>query len=63
MLSSHLPFLVTFGAEHPASASLAKSTYTLRVLCPTLRQRGLKLALVGESKALGAWNPAEAIVF
>jgi len=58
-----LAFSGDFGAEHPASASLAKSTYTLRVLCPTLRQRGLKLALVGESKALGAWNPAEAIVF
>lgn len=58
-----LAFSGDFGDVHPASASLAKSTYTLRVLCPTLRQQGLKLAIVGESKALGAWNPAEAIIF
>lgn len=58
-----LAFSGDFGKEHPATASLAKSTYTLRVLCPTLRERGLKLAILGEGKALGAWQPTEAIVF
>ena len=58
-----LAFSGDFGKEHPATASLAKSTYTLRVLCPTLRERGLKLAIVGEGKALGAWQPTGAIVF
>lgn len=58
-----LAFSGDFGKGHPATASLAKSTYTLRVLCPTLRERGLKLAIVGEGKALGAWQPTGAIVF
>lgn len=58
-----LAFSGDFGMGHPATASLAKSTYTLRVLCPTLRERGLKLAIVGEGKALGAWQPTGAIVF
>ena len=42
-----LAFSGDFGKGHPATASLAKSTYTLRVLCPTLRERGLKLAILG----------------
>ena len=58
-----LAFSGDFGKGHPATASLAKSTYTLRVLCPTLRERGLKLAILGEGKALGAWQPTGAIVF
>ena len=58
-----LAFSGDFGKGHPATASLAKSTYTLRVLCPTLRERGLKLAIVGEGKPLGAWQPTGAIVF
>lgn len=58
-----LAFSGDFGKGHPATASLAKSTYTLRVLCPTLRERGLKLAIVGEGKALGAWQPTGAIAF
>lgn len=58
-----LAFSGDFGKGHPATASLAKSTYTLRVLCPTLRERELKLAIVGEGKALGAWQPTGAIVF
>ena len=58
-----LAFSGDFGKGHPATASLAKSTYTLRVLCPTLRERGLKLAILGEGKALGVWQPTGAIVF
>lgn len=58
-----LAFSGDFGEARPASASISKSTYTLRVLCPMLREQGKRLAIVGESKALGQWHPAEALPF
>lgn len=52
-----------FASAGYATPSVAKSSITLRVLCPTLHQKGQVLAIVGESEALGEWALEKAICF
>lgn len=46
-----------------ATPSIAKSSLTLRLLSPTLRQKGRVPAIVGEGAVLGNWEPRKAIRF
>ncbi len=50
-------------AARCATPSLASSTLTLRVLAPTLHQKGEVLALLGAGKTLGDWQSDCALSF
>lgn len=58
-------FTSAFSGSYPAvgrgTPSLAASTLTVRVLCPTLRHKGQVPAMVGASEVLGNWNPDKAL--
>lgn len=60
-------FSSAFSGDYPAAPcatpSIARSTLTLRVLCPTLHHKGQALAMVGEGEVLGDWNAAKAVRF
>lgn len=60
-------FSSAFSGDFPsadyATPSIAKSSITLRVLCPTLHQKGQVLAIVGAGEALGNWKVENAICF
>ncbi|MGN0086814.1 MAG: 4-alpha-glucanotransferase [Alloprevotella sp.] len=64
-LASYL-FSSAFGGNYPAPERVGvpegKSTLTLRVLCPCLRERNCRLALLGQGEALGDWEPERALL-
>ena len=60
LFSSAVTYPTLPGAPSP---SLAACSLTWRVLSPALRRNGCHLALLGSSRALGAWDEYAAIAF
>lgn len=65
-MASYL-FSSAFSGDYPvrpkAHVKSPQSSLTLRVLCPCLRHKGERLALVGEGEVLGQWDTDRALPF